>query len=77
MLPVEQELVNTVSARTLTTMVRVFRLCRPHQETAHRMPPLERMERVAHLMPVPNITELKFGQRHVAGVNMIENGRKF
>lgn len=41
------------------------------------MTSIQRIEQPTHLVPVPDIAPLKFGQRHVAIVDVIKNSRNF
>ena len=54
-------------------MGRRLRLRRPDEQTADRMPPVERIKQTADLITVPNVTALKLGKGHVAAVDMVED----
>lgn len=46
----------------------------PNEQPADRMPPVEGIEEPFDLVAIPDVTSLKFGQGHVAAVDMIEYG---
>ena len=52
-------------------------LRRPDQEAADGMSFVEGIEKAAHLVAVPDVAALKFGQRHVAAVDVIKNRGDF
>jgi len=52
-------------------------LGRPDQQAADRVSLVEGVKEPAHLLATPDIAALKFGQGHMARVNVVKNGRDF
>jgi hypothetical protein len=50
-------------------------LCRPNEETTDRVTSIEGLEETTHLVSIPDIAALELRQRHMAAVDVAENGR--
>jgi hypothetical protein len=46
----------------------------PHEQTADGMATIEGIEQPAHLVTVPDVTPLELWERHVAAVDVVEDG---
>src|ERR1019366_1493571 len=75
LLAVEQELHYAGRERSIAPMRSRLGFRRPDQQTADRMPAIKRIEQAADLIAVPDIAPLKFGQGHMAAVDVVEDRR--
>lgn len=73
LLPVEHELHDASRQWTVASVRGRVGLSRPHEQTADRMPAVERVEEPADLVTVSDVAALELGQSHVPAVGVVEN----
>ena len=69
--------IEAVQSNTHAAAVSALGFRRPDQKSSYRMTAIERIEEPAHLIATPDITALKLRQRHVAAVDVVEDGGDF
>ena len=77
LLPVEGQFHDARGERPVAPVGGRPRLGGPHEQAADGMAAIERIEKPAHLVAVPDVAPLELGEGHVPAIDVVEDGGDF